>query len=139
MNNPFRIKSVLPAALVALSLLVPARAKGEVDPAAKPSGLAPAAIFSDHMVLQRQAKVPVWGTTAPGGTVIVTFKGQTKTATAGQDGKWMVRLDEMEAQSEPQEMTVKDAKETRVFKDVVVGDVWLGSGQSNMEFGWTFR
>ena len=44
----------------------------------------------------------------------------------------------MDAVSQPQEMTVKDAKETRVFKDVLVGDVWLCSGQSNMEFGWTF-
>jgi sialate O-acetylesterase len=103
-----------------------------------PAGLAPAAIFSDHMVLQRQAKVPVWGTTAPGGTVTVNFMGQTKTAAVDDQGKWMVRLDEMEAVSESQEMTVKDAKETRIFKDVLVGEVWLGSGQSNMEFGWTF-
>ena len=103
-----------------------------------PAGLAPAAIFSDHMVLQRQAKVPVWGTAAPGESVTVTFMGQTKTATVDDQGKWTVRLDEMEAVSEPQEMTVKDAKETRVFTDVLVGEVWLGSGQSNMEFGWTF-
>lgn len=106
--------------------------------AAAPADLSLAAIFSDHMVLQRQAKVPVWGTTAPGGSVTVTFMNQIKAATADDQGKWVVKLDEMEAVSQPQEMIVKDARETRVFKDVLVGDVWLGAGQSNMEFGWTF-
>ncbi len=101
------------------------------------AGLTPA-IFSDHMVLQRQVPVPVWGNTEPGGTVTVTFMNQTKTAKADGKGKWMVKLDKMEAVSEPQEMTVKDAKETRVFKDVLVGEVWLGSGQSNMEWGTDF-
>jgi sialate O-acetylesterase len=98
------------------------------------AGLTPA-VFSDHMVLQQDLEVPVWGRTEPGGTVTVTFMKQTKTAKADDKGKWMVKLDKMKAVSEPQEMTVKDAKETRVFKDVLVGDVWLCSGQSNMEWG----
>lgn len=96
------------------------------------------AIFSDHMVLQRQVEVPVWGITEPGGTVAVKFMNQLKTTTADAQGKWLVKLDKMEAVSNPQEMTVKDAKETRVFKDVLVGEVWLGSGQSNMEWGTDF-
>jgi sialate O-acetylesterase len=117
--------------LLTALLLVPPAALHAAEPKA-------ADIFSDHMVLQRRAKVPVWGTADAGAAVTVSFMGQSKSATADQAGKWMVRLDEMEAVSKPQEMTIKDAKATRVFRDVLVGDVWLGSGQSNMEFGWTF-
>ncbi len=62
-----------------------------------------------------------------------------KTATADEKGKWQVKLDKMEAVAESQELTVTDGKETRVFQDVLVGEVWLGSGQSNMEWAWTFR
>lgn len=113
--------------------------QGATDPKPGAADLRPAAIFSDHMVLQREAKVPVWGTAAAGETVTVTFMGRSKTATAGADGRWMVRLDEMPAQAVPQQMAVQDSKKTITFEDVLVGDVWLGSGQSNMEFGWTFN
>ncbi len=89
------------------------------------------AIFSDHAVLLSEASVPVWGWADAGEKVEVSFAGQTKTATPGADGKWTVKLDALKADAKPQELTVK-GKNTLVVKDVLVGEVWLGSGQSNM-------
>ena len=91
----------------------------------------PADIFSDHMVLQRDKPVPVWGWADRGEKVTVNFAGQTKTATAAEDGKWMVVLDPLKLSSEPQTLTIR-GKHTITFDDILVGDVWLCSGQSNM-------
>jgi sialate O-acetylesterase len=91
------------------------------------------AIFGDHMVLQRDAKVPVWGWAEPTEAVTVTA-GQSKgTATAGADGKWKVSLEGLKASDQPIEVTVA-GKNTITLHDVLVGDVWVCSGQSNMEF-----
>jgi len=94
-------------------------------------------LFSDHMVLQRHAKVPVWGWAAPGTKVTVRFAGQVKAGVAGADGKWMVHLRSMPASSEARAMviTVGDNEQSVTIDDVLVGDVWLCSGQSNMEMG----
>jgi len=91
--------------------------------------------FTDHMVLQREMKVPVWGEADPGATVRVEFAGQTKTATAGADGKWKVILDPMPASATPSVLTVLDQVSGFKFQvsDVLIGEVWLGSGQSNMD------
>jgi sialate O-acetylesterase len=94
-------------------------------------------VFSDHMVLQREQTVPVWGKADAGATVTVEFAGQKKTATAGADGKWRVDLDPLAASSEPRELEVssnlKSEIVNRKFSDVLVGEVWLCSGQSNMD------
>jgi sialate O-acetylesterase len=92
--------------------------------------------FTDHMVLQRDMKVPVWGTADAGENVTVGFAGQTKTAMAGADGKWRVDLDAMGASAEGREFTVSGTKTAQPVKleDVLVGEVWLASGQSNMVF-----
>jgi sialate O-acetylesterase len=87
--------------------------------------------FNDHMVLQRQILAPVFGKADAGETITVSFRGQTKTATADAGGKWMVKLDPTEAGG-PFELVLK-GKNTVTITDVLVGEVWLGSGQSNME------
>ncbi len=92
-----------------------------------------AGIFGDHMVLQRQKTVRVWGTADAEEQVTVSFHGQTVTARAGKDGTWMAELQPMEAGG-PFELTVA-GKNKIVLKDVLVGEVWLCSGQSNMGFG----
>jgi len=89
--------------------------------------------FADGMVLQRGRNVPVWGTAEPGEAVTVSFAGQTKTTTAGADGKWRVELDAMEASKENRTMSVNGAANTEEIKNVLVGEVWFASGQSNME------
>jgi len=86
------------------------------------------------MVLQEQTKLPVWGWAAPGEKVTVTFAGQTATATAAADGTWRVDLPPVPSGDEGQVLTVA-GKNTLTFQDVLVGDVWIASGQSNMEFG----
>lgn len=89
--------------------------------------------FGDHMVLQREKPVAVWGwANAPGQKVRVSFRGQTKDAVADKDGHWKVMLDPMKAGG-PFEMSISGSPV--VTYDVMVGDVWLCTGQSNMEFG----
>jgi len=92
-----------------------------------------AAVFANNMVLQAGMAVPVWGVDVPGQAITVTFGGQTKTTTTGPDGKWMVRLDSMAVNATPQNLIVAGSAQ-RVLTNVVVGEVWLASGQSNMWF-----
>jgi sialate O-acetylesterase len=89
------------------------------------------AIISDHMVLQAGVDVPVWGWAGPGEAVTVAFAGQTVTARAADDGAWRVKLAPLKASSSAQTLTVRGAT-MREVADVLVGEVWLGSGQSNM-------
>jgi sialate O-acetylesterase len=91
------------------------------------------AIFGDHMVLQREQKVRVWGWADPGEEVAVTIKDQNKTATAGSDGAWQVMLDPLPTGG-PYKLTVK-GKNAITFEDVLAGEVWICSGQSNMQMG----
>jgi sialate O-acetylesterase len=89
-------------------------------------------VFSDHMVLQREREVPVWGWAEPGTRVTVTFGEKRAHAVADARGTWKVLLPAMKAQATPQDLVV-EGRETIRVTDVLVGDVWLGSGQSNME------
>jgi hypothetical protein len=87
-------------------------------------------IFRDHMVLQRDVSVPVWGQADAGSEVTVRFAGQSKTAIVDKQGRWEVRLDPISANNEPREMRIGNS----VLRDVLVGEVWLCSGQSNMRW-----
>lgn len=88
------------------------------------------ALFSDHAVLARKANVPVFGKADPGEKVVVTFNGQTAETAAGADGRWRVALDLSKSPEGPFELKVNE----RTIRDVLVGEVWLCSGQSNMAF-----
>lgn len=89
--------------------------------------------FSDHMVLQREKPVAIWGWADAGESVTVAFDGQAKTSLAGADGKWSLTLDALTASAESRTLTAsgKDGRKVEV-KDVLVGEIWFGSGQSNM-------
>ncbi len=93
-----------------------------------------ASVFSDHMVLQQNQAVPVWGWANPGEQITVKFSGQAKTAAADEGGKWMVKLAPMKANAKPGTLSVSSQNQDRALNvtDVLVGEVWLGSGQSNM-------
>jgi len=90
------------------------------------------AIFGDHMVLQRDQKDRLWGWADPGEEVTVTVQDQSKTATAGPDGKWQVMLDPLPVGG-PYSITIK-GKNTITLNDVLSGEVWICSGQSNMQW-----
>jgi sialate O-acetylesterase len=91
------------------------------------------AVVGDHMVLQQKQADPIWGWDNPGTKVTVTFAGKTYTGTAGSDGKWIVKLDPMPANATPQTMTIAGSS-TRTVEDILIGEVWMCSGQSNMGF-----
>ena len=90
-------------------------------------------ILGHNMVLQRDKKVAIWGTAAPAEKITVSFAGQNKTTVADKSGNWSVKLNPMQASFTPREMTIKGTN-TIVLKNILVGEVWLCSGQSNMEF-----
>ena len=94
--------------------------------------LSVSAIFGDNMVLQQQMPVPVWGWAAPGTAATVTFASQTKSARAAADGKWLIKLGKLKASFTPGTLVVT-GDGTKTFTNILVGEVWLGSGQSNME------
>ncbi len=91
----------------------------------------PNSLFSDNAVLQRGKEIPVFGTARDGERVTVEFAGQ-KVSTVAKDGKWMVRLQPMRVETTPQSMTIR-GDNTVTLKNILVGDVWVASGQSNME------
>lgn len=111
--------------LLLLTFLIAAPAHGEIKVAN---------IFNDRMVLPREMPVPVWGKAEAGEAVTVEFAGQKKTANANREGAWSVTLDPLAASAESRSLTVSGAKTPApvIFKEILVGEVWLGSGQSNM-------
>ncbi len=116
-------------AIIALLLTASAAIRGAEEP--KPF-LHP--LFTDHMVLQRDAKVPVWGWTTPGAKVSIEIAGSKADAVADAQGKWSATTGPFPAGG-PFELTVTSGAQTEKVADVLMGDVWLCSGQSNMEMG----
>ncbi|MEK6233978.1 MAG: hypothetical protein N2C14_04640, partial [Planctomycetales bacterium] len=108
--------------VVLLVLCVPANAQVRMHGA-----------FGDNMVLQRGKPLKVWGWAGSGETVTVTFGEQSPRTTADAKGAWSVTLEPMKANSDPQTLTVQGATDAVAIKNVLVGDVWLAGGQSNME------
>lgn len=96
-------------------------------------------VFSDHMVLQQQMPIRVWGWADPGSTVVVSITaantgGQVLSVKAGDDGKWLAELEPMKADGKTYTLQVS-SKESKInLKDILIGEVWICSGQSNMEW-----
>lgn len=90
--------------------------------------------FSDHMVLQRERAAAIWGTASPNAEVSVSFKGKTASAKADAKGAWRVAIETGAADAKGAELTVSGDGKTVTIKDVLVGEVWFASGQSNMVF-----
>ncbi|MFN9026613.1 MAG: hypothetical protein ACK5VX_10535, partial [Akkermansiaceae bacterium] len=124
-------------ALTTALLLSPAPASAaEEKPAAKPAPeIELGAPFCDHAVLQREMHLPVWGWSQPGTTLTVEFAGQKETTKADADGKWLLKLKPLKANAEPAEMLISDSAGKKVvLKNILVGEVWMASGQSNMQW-----
>ena len=102
-------------------------------PSASLADVAPSTLFADHMVIQRDTQAPVWGSADAGEEVSVTGSwGDTVTTTADTSGKWMVKL-KTPAAGGPHTLTIK-GNNTVEIKDVLSGEVWFCSGQSNMKY-----
>ena len=93
-----------------------------------------AAIFSDNMVLQREKPAPVWGWVTAGEKVSVEFAGQKQETESDKNGKWQVTLSPLRTSNKPRKMTITSGSAKIVLKNVLVGEVWICSGQSNMEW-----
>jgi len=99
-------------------------------------------MFTNHMVLQRGMRDPVWGWAAPGVQITIRFAGQSITTRVRSNGRWETHLAPLPPSALPQNMDVSDGKHTIILHDILVGDVWLCSGQSNMQYpmaGWFHR
>ena len=98
------------------------------------SAVTPAKIFSDHMVLQRDAAVPIWGKANAGASVTVAFAGQLVEAKADKEGRWKLKLKPMKASAKGRSLKISSGDERMVIEDVLIGDVWFAGGQSNMDY-----
>ncbi len=115
---------LLPAALACVAIAAAATARADVSLNN---------MFGDSMVLQQGIKNKVWGKAEPGEAVTVTLGGQKHETKAGADGAWQVMLDPVMEYGGPHELTVK-GKNTITFSDVLIGEVWVCAGQSNMQW-----
>jgi len=120
----------------AIALLLSAFTAEAADEVAKPRlAIELGTPFTDNAILQREMPIPIWGWSKPGTNVTVEFSGQKKNATAAENGKWMLELDALEANSQPAELTVTESTgAARTLKNILVGEVWVASGQSNMQW-----
>lgn len=109
--------------MIFAALLIPFTALSELEVAH---------VFQSHMVLQREKPCAIWGWADEGEEVTVSFDGQKKTAVADAQGKWIVKLDPMKANAEGQPLMITDGKDDIELKDILIGEVWMSAGQSNM-------
>lgn len=105
-----------------------------IDVPARTDGLCVSNLFQSNMVLQRDKPILVWGWAAPGEQVTVSFGGDEQMVTAKTDQSWRVSLAAKPANSSPAQLTIRGAQSTLTLDNVLVGDVWVLGGQSNMEF-----
>ncbi|MEE3367725.1 MAG: sialate O-acetylesterase [Planctomycetota bacterium] len=125
---------ILPSAPNALSRGVVLLSVMSLGPALTCAAVVPARIFSDHMVLQCDLAVPVWGKAEAGATVTVLMAGQSIETRADRLGKWQVTLKPMKANALGSELVIRSGGDRIVIRDVLVGEVWFAGGQSNMAY-----
>lgn len=123
--------------IIAAALLLLASGLLSVDAQEKPGtvGLRTHNLFQSNMVIQRDKPIDVWGWSRPGDKVTVTFAGKSASGTAEKDGKWTVRLPAMAAASTPAKMTIAGHGDVIKLDNILIGDIWVLGGQSNMEWG----
>ena len=124
MGRHFRAWPLFAAGLFALSLIVAVPGRADVKPAG---------VFSSNMVLQRDRELPVWGTATPGEAVTVEFAGNKASTVTDPRGRWQVKLPAHAVSADPLKMTIA-GKNKIELDNILVGEVWMCSGQSNMQF-----
>ena len=138
MNTAFNSLAVLFLTMVVgTTLAAPQKAMPKEDVIDVPvigQGLCVHNLFQSNMVLQRDKAVAIWGWATAGEKITVSFSGQTQTATAGKDRAWKVILTALTTNAQPQKLTVQGKDKTLTLENILVGDIWVLGGQSNMEF-----
>ena len=124
--------TILPVAAAALCL-AQACATGHGEAVVTSQSFRLGTPFGDHMVLQRGEKVPIWGADAPGQRIAITDGTHTWKTRTTESGKWLTKIGPFKSGGDPLTVTITGSQ-TEVLDDVLVGEVWLASGQSNMEF-----
>jgi sialate O-acetylesterase len=112
----------------------PPKGQDQVSVEAIPPGLCLSNLFQTNMVLQRDKPIRIWGWSSPGDQIRIDFAGNSQSATANDDRTWQVTLPPMTASSIPKQLVVKNESASITLENVLVGDVWILGGQSNMEF-----
>lgn len=128
------MKRFLKAACLAAMLAGAASTTALAQTGPAPAGALLADVFQDHAVLQSDRPIAVWGRATPGAALSVSLAGATVAATADGEGRWRAVLPALPAGG-PHQLSVTQGERTQVLTDLLIGDVWLCSGQSNMEFG----
>ncbi|MDQ8193684.1 sialate O-acetylesterase [Coraliomargarita sp. SDUM461004] len=126
--NSYKLKSLLIYAIAIISIITNLSAEIKLP-----------SIFTDHMVLQRGQNIPVWGTSDAGASLTIQFADQIQTTTADSEGKWRIDLAPLSASATPRKLSIISPNQDKPleFHDILVGDVWLCAGQSNMQ--WTMQ
>ena len=137
--RPLRAAVAALTFLLASAALTPTAAaqmprRDVVDVPAIPVGLSVSNLFQSNMVLQRDKPIALWGRATAGAEVTLGFAGGRAAAMAGDDGRWRVELPALPASTEPRDLVVESAGERLTLENVLMGDVWVLGGQSNMEF-----
>lgn len=138
---PTRLTSLAIMTVALCGIMTSSRGYGQplpredvIEAPAVSEGLGVSNVFQSHMVLQREQPIDIWGWASPGEQVTVTFAGDPQSVEAKQDRSWRVTLPPQPANHAPQSLEIRGQQNTLVLEDVLVGDVWLLGGQSNMEF-----
>ncbi len=118
--------------VVAEEKLVPDQDR--IDTPAMTEGLSVHNLFQSNMVIQRERPIPIWGWASPGEKITATLGSETKTVAANADRAWRVEFSPRAAKTEPQTIVVQGKDKKVVLENILIGDVWLLGGQSNMEF-----
>ncbi len=130
-----KVTAVLIMICLSIGILAEAAAPKSAPEPPRDLAIEMGAPFHDNMILQREMDVPIWGWSKPGAEVTVEFAGQKVSAKAGADGKWMLKLKPLKASAEEREMLITDSSgKKEILKGVLVGEVWMCSGQSNMQW-----
>lgn len=133
--NTFRLQAALLLAGVPILATCAAQAQNPIQASQTQSATLLNPLFSDDGILQRDRVIPIWGQAAPGEAVTAKLDDRTLSARADASGRWMVRVGPIAASSTPHTLSVSSGAENVTRRNIVFGDVWLCSGQSNMEFG----
>ena len=133
-TSPISLIALLSAALM-VSVATAQQESGKDTPVvpAIAEGLSLHSLFQSNMVLQREKPITIWGWAEPGEEVTVSFGGQTQTTKAGADRSWNIIFPAMPATAEPLQMAIKGKDATIALDNILIGDVWVMGGQSNMQ------